>query len=473
MFGTLKPHSCGLACDRRHAYATFYCGLCKGLGDHFGTATRALLTYDAVFLALVVDGLMVERAAPDTCRCPMLPLVHRPTVSPDSVAMRYASAMQLLLVDQFLADRSEDGKRVAKVARPLLSSRVTHAYAMLGELGVSMDEVRGFEQVQARVERSLDADGHAASEPTRRALGLAFERMTGLPGVSEEVASDGAREALRELGRALGGAIYLIDALDDLEKDHASGAFNPCLVPRPNVLFRVVSWPRVARVWDALVADLTALDALAHTLPLLRHRDLVRAVVVGELRRTARAAAERAHAYARAEGERERQAMGVFARGLSSLVAAFVFAWVWLLSHTAYAQKGETKSKDASVDASANDASAPPSWLPKLPKPTPSPSESASPPSGDPPGVDPALDPTATPPSGGAKGKGDRPEVKGKGGSGRGCGCLDACGGFRSCCNDCPICKGSDPCASCCKCGNGKDCCNCCDSCKGCDGCCK
>ena len=92
MFGTLKPHSCGLACDRRHAYATFYCGLCKGLGDHFGTATRALLTYDAVFLALVVDGLMVERAAPDTCRCPMLPLVHRPTVRPDSVAMRSSAA---------------------------------------------------------------------------------------------------------------------------------------------------------------------------------------------------------------------------------------------------------------------------------------------------------------------------------------------------------------------------------------------
>jgi hypothetical protein len=161
----------------------------------------------------------------------MLPLVHRPTVRPDSVAMRYASAMQMLLVDQFLADRSEDGKRVAKAARPLLSSRVTHAYAMLGELGVSMEEVRGFEHVQARVERTLDADGREASEPTRRALGLAFERMTGLPGVSEEATSEGSREALRELGRALGGAIYLIDALDDLEKGPRERRVQP--VPRP------------------------------------------------------------------------------------------------------------------------------------------------------------------------------------------------------------------------------------------------
>jgi hypothetical protein len=473
MFGTLKPQACGLACDRRHAYATFYCGLCKGLGDHFGTATRVLLTYDAVFLALVVDGLIVEQAAPDACRCPMLPLVHRPTVRPDSVAMRYASAMQMLLVDQFLADRSEDGKRAAKAARPLLSSRVTRAYTMLGELGVSMEEVRGFEQVQARVERTRDADVQDACEPTRRALGVAFERMTALPGVSEEATSDRSREALRELGRALGGAIYLIDALDDLAKDHASGAFNPCLVPGRRGRGRVVSWPRIARVWDDLYGDLAALDDLTHTLPLLRHRDLVRAVVVGELRRTARAAAERAHAYAKAEGERERQAMGLVARGLSSLVAAFVFAWVWLLSHTAYAQKGDAKPKDASVDATANDASAPASWLPRLPKPTPSPSESADPSSGDRPDKDPSLDPTATPPSGAPQGNADPPPTKGKGSSGRGCGCLDAFGGFRSCCNDCPICKGGDPCSSCCKCGNGKDCCNCCDACKGCDGCCK
>ena len=113
MFGTLKPHTCRLGCDRKHEYATFYCGLCKSLGDNFGTLTRALLNYDAVFLALVADALMDVEAAPDRCRCPILPVTFRPTVRPDSTAMRYAAAMQMLLSDQWLADRAADGKRAA------------------------------------------------------------------------------------------------------------------------------------------------------------------------------------------------------------------------------------------------------------------------------------------------------------------------------------------------------------------------
>ena len=107
MFGTLKPHACRLGCDRAHEYQQFYCGLCKSLGDHFGTLTRALLNYDAVFLALVADGLVETAAATDRCRCPLLPVTFRPTVSPDSPAMRYAAAMQMLLSDQWLADRAE------------------------------------------------------------------------------------------------------------------------------------------------------------------------------------------------------------------------------------------------------------------------------------------------------------------------------------------------------------------------------
>ena len=88
MFGTLKPHACGMGCAERHTYDRFYCGLCKSLGDGFGTPSRALVSYDAVFLALVADGLVAEGAAPDRCRCPLLPVTFRPTVRPDSPASK-------------------------------------------------------------------------------------------------------------------------------------------------------------------------------------------------------------------------------------------------------------------------------------------------------------------------------------------------------------------------------------------------
>src|SRR4051794_7783463 len=172
MFGTLKPHTCRMGCSPRQEYASFYCGLCKSLGDHFGQLTRAMLNYDAVFLALVADGLVEEGAGPDRCRCPILPVTFRPTVRPDSPAMRYAAAMQILLSDQWLADRALDGRRVARAARPLLSAKVVRAREILADLGVSLADLDGFEERQKRVEVIGETGPRDAAEPTAAALEL-------------------------------------------------------------------------------------------------------------------------------------------------------------------------------------------------------------------------------------------------------------------------------------------------------------
>ena len=123
MFGTLKPQACGNRLPVVQEYRQFYCGTCKSLGSQFGLPYRALLSHDAVFLGLLVDGLQDEAAAADRCVCPMVPVTTRATVSPDSVAMRYAAAMQMLLADQWLADRAIDGRALARVARPITTRR--------------------------------------------------------------------------------------------------------------------------------------------------------------------------------------------------------------------------------------------------------------------------------------------------------------------------------------------------------------
>lgn len=487
MFGTLKPHTCGLGCDQKHAYATFYCGLCKSLGDHYGTLTRAMLTYDAVFLALVADGLMTTQAAPDRCRCPILPISFRPTVKPDSPAMRYASAMQILLCDQWLADRAEGGKRAAKAARPLLSTRVEVARTTLGELGISLAELDGFEQTQTRCEAIGVTDAREAAEPTRGALEIVFRRMALLPGVTERAQTDEARDALAAFGRHLGGAIYLIDALDDLEKDHKSRSFNPCLTwARRGDRLRV-AWERIEATWSLLCEDLAALDELANTLPLLRHRDLVRSVVAGELRTTARAAAMKAHAYARAEHQHEREAerdRGVTGRAFAAFATVFMFLWVWLWSLPALAQKSPGSGPGTSASNSGKPAvPPPPTWIPKLPAPKPTstgaaslpalPSEPASPtetptegtpapPGNSPPTTDPGGTPGSSEPTGGSSTP--------SGGSGSGKGCSNPCSGCSNPCSGC-----SNPCSGCSNPCSGCDCGSClkCDSCCKCDDCCK
>lgn len=483
MFGTLKPHACRLGCAGRREYERFYCGLCKSLGDGFGQLSRALVSYDAVFLALVADGLVAEGAEPDRCRCPLLPVTFRPTVRPDSPAMRYAAAMTMLLSDQWLADRAMDGKRSAKAARPLLAGRVEAAHAILGELGISLADLDGFEEQQARTEVRGRTGPRDAAEPTASALARVFERMVLLPGVPEEARVDGTRKALAAFGRRLGSAIYLIDALDDLEKDHRGGAFNPCLDPRGEV-----SWDRVEEAWALLRDDLAVLDDLSTTLPLRRHRDLVHEVVVVELRRQAQAAARRAHAHARAEHARlasERRRQSWARRALAGVATAFVLFWVWLSSIPALAfgpKRPSVPPRRADAGAAPSSTAPPETWNPDLPPPssasaapepppTTRPESSRSPTTPDAPGTKPGgEDPTR--PGGGSS---SSPAPSSPGGSGCPNPC-SGCGNFcKSCTNCCDGCKSPD-CSGCSKpCDGCSSCCNCnaCSGCNNCNSCCR
>jgi hypothetical protein len=460
MFGTLKPHTCRLGCDRQHEYATFYCGLCKSLGDHFGTLTRALLNYDAVFLALVADSLMETEATPDRCRCPILPVTFRPTVRPDSTAMRYAAAMQMLLSDQWLADRAADGRLLARTARPLLSGKVEAARAILADLGLSLADLDGFEERQARCEVLGETGPQEAAALTAAALSLVFEQMAGLPGIAKEAATPETRASLAAFGKHLGSAIYLIDALDDLEKDLRGGAFNPCLARASNGRDLRVVWARIAATWDALHADLAALREIASGLPFRRHHELVRNVVVTELPAMARGAAKRAHAFTRAEEERCRAELraGSWPRRLAASVATiFVLLWVWLASIPAFA-KGEKRPVDAGArdaggasDAGGSSRTVPWNWEPKLPE-APR-SESTAPEPKDQ-GADPAPKGTGAP---------STPKAPGPGGAPGGGG--NPCGACTDCCNGC--CKNCGDCNKCGDCGFCKECCSCDSCCKG------
>ena len=41
-------------------YQAYYCGICKSIGRRFGQLPRMVLSYDSVFLALVLAGLSEE-----------------------------------------------------------------------------------------------------------------------------------------------------------------------------------------------------------------------------------------------------------------------------------------------------------------------------------------------------------------------------------------------------------------------------
>lgn len=208
MFGTLKPHRCQLDSADNKAHQNFYCGLCKSLDVHFSPLHRALVNHDAVFVAIVADGLLEDSAERSSCRCPINPLLNKETVAASEVSMKFATAVQILLAESWLADRAIEGSSVAGATRRFFSGSFKKAHRILGALGVFLDPLQGFEKMQRAVELNRNTDPKSAAEPTARALGYIMTQVAKLPGAPRQLLTASHQSDLNEFGRFRAG--YLL-----------------------------------------------------------------------------------------------------------------------------------------------------------------------------------------------------------------------------------------------------------------------
>ncbi|MDF1661100.1 MAG: DUF5685 family protein [Planctomycetota bacterium] len=294
MFGTLKPHRCQLESADSQAHQNFYCGLCKSLDVHFSPFHRALVNHDSVFVALVTDGLLENSATRSSCRCPMNPLLSKDTAAASETAMKFATAVQILLAESWLADRAIEGSSLAGATRRLFSASFKKAHRMLDSLGVSLEPLQHFEKWQHAVETHADPTPESAAEPTARALGYIMTQIAKLPGAPKQLKTEKNQSDLHEFGRALGRVIYYTDALEDVEKDQKKAQFNPCLDSdesgRPKL-----STARFQSCLAELQHNLHALPNLIQQLPWLRHQSLIENILLKQVQIQSRDAAHKAH----------------------------------------------------------------------------------------------------------------------------------------------------------------------------------
>jgi hypothetical protein len=339
MFGTLRPLGCTLADPQQQVYQRFYCGLCKTMGDQHGQLSRGMTGHDAIFLAVLADALLDAEASGSRCRCPLLPVVHRETIDETSPPMRFAAAMQVLLADQFLADRAMDGRRGYRALRRLLSGAVADARNDLRAHRIDLDALDGFEQEQARQEALAGCDLEGAAAPTARALAVVFEQIVHLPGASARLRSSASRRALAALGSAIGRVIYWTDALEDLRADYLSGSFNPCLSFEGTTL--VIDPERVTSCVARLTEQCERIEQTLRELPLRRHQGLLSNILVEQLAGRARRATRIGASAARSrEALRRRRAARWRGQLQERWLAVAAALWVWLgWAQSAFAQR--------------------------------------------------------------------------------------------------------------------------------------
>lgn len=211
MFGYVKTDLPNMYVKDTVLYKAMYCGLCKGIGKTCGQKARLLLNYDLTFLSVLLHNISGADVEIKKERCVIHHVRKRPVAPPDALTERIAR-LNVILAHYKLSDDVEDvGKgrmkraffagayKKAKKAEPELDAAVKKRYA----------ELRAYEK--------SNGDGIDAA-------GDFFGNM--MKDVVEILVPEQCSYELSELSYNLGKWIYLIDALDDFDKDKKDKTYN-------------------------------------------------------------------------------------------------------------------------------------------------------------------------------------------------------------------------------------------------------
>ncbi|MBR6444500.1 MAG: hypothetical protein IKS63_03630 [Firmicutes bacterium] len=217
MFGYVRADNSQLKMYEYELYTGYYCGICKSIGNRFGQIPRLVLSYDAAFLAMLLEALSDTPDDPVAERC-ITHHIKKKTVIRNS-AIDYAADIMLILAwHNLLDDAKDEGKVYAKAITTLMRRKYEK---LLKERPQLCFDIEGHLFEMNELEKAKCANLDQVAECFARimqavALGYGTDNLP-----------PGTDKVLSRLGYHLGKWIYLIDAVDDIEKDMKSGAYNP------------------------------------------------------------------------------------------------------------------------------------------------------------------------------------------------------------------------------------------------------
>lgn len=214
LFGYVHADLTQLSQDDRKIYQSFYCGLCRQLGNSAGFKGQMLLNYDLCFLAILLQSLYEPEFQSEDFRCMIHPFKNKTGLKSEAIA--YAADMDIILSYHSLLDNyRDDDSKISGFAAKLLEKdykRIKLNYPR------QTKAVENYIQKLTIAEHDKETNIDAISGYTGEMLGQLFNWK-----------DDGWTQTLKCMGYYLGKFIYLIDAYDDLKKDEKKGSYNPLL----------------------------------------------------------------------------------------------------------------------------------------------------------------------------------------------------------------------------------------------------
>ncbi len=212
MFGYVRPDMPYLYIKDQTLYEALYCGVCKGIGQVCGQTARMGLTYDIAFLSALLHNLLGQDVKVEKQHCLTHCIRSKQMAEVDELTKKLG-ALNTELAYYKCVDDIEDGDKggIKKLAFNRGHKRAIKAYPEL------CDIVRKGIEEQALIEKASTDSIDRAADPS----------ATMMARLSEYFLEDKKSEDAYALFYDVGKWVYLIDALDDYDKDVKKNAYNP------------------------------------------------------------------------------------------------------------------------------------------------------------------------------------------------------------------------------------------------------
>lgn len=214
MFGYTVPAYGRLSPADLSRYRRYYCEGCHQLRDGFGLTGALTVNYDMTFNTVLLCGLTGKALEVGPTENRICVLEHSKT---NDELMRDMAAYTLILTKwELFDDDTDDPSLKSKFISLTLNRAIEKAVRMHPDYDDMVG--KGFSEL-----RALELDGCRDA----RLMGRTFGK--GLIGALKDIAGDCYSDALGEVFTELSTAVYIMDAIDDLDEDFMEGTYNPLL----------------------------------------------------------------------------------------------------------------------------------------------------------------------------------------------------------------------------------------------------
>ncbi len=211
MFGYVNVLQDELKIKDYKVFKAYYCGLCKQQGKLCGSVTRLGLTYDFAVLAIILDGIAETGCEITPGRCMLHPLQKR-AVAGECDALTYCAYMSVALSYYKMKDDLKDGGFSKSLpVMPFFghsTKKIVKLFSKKTEkIKNHLDNIAKFEDAGCK---DIDLPAYEFGQLMAELFDMNSDNIV-----------------LNQLGYNIGRWIYIIDAIDDFEKDVKKGRYNP------------------------------------------------------------------------------------------------------------------------------------------------------------------------------------------------------------------------------------------------------